>query len=100
MIDQLEDQFAFGIKKHPLSIRNFIRWARVNYPAPLKNVLLIGKGVLYTQFRVAESNPDIDKLDLVPTFGTPASDILLTAVGNSSVPLTPIGRISAITKKR
>ena len=99
LIDQLEDQFAYGIKKHPLSIRNFVRWARVNYPAPLTNVLLIGKGVLYTQFRVAEASPDINKLDLVPTFGNPASDILLTAEGSSSVPLTPIGRISAIYKE-
>jgi len=99
LFDQLEDQFAFGIKKHPLSIRNFIKWARVNFSSPLKNVLLIGKGVIYSQFRIKESDPDMEKLDLVPTFGNPASDLLLTAVGNSSVPLTPIGRISAITKE-
>ena len=99
LIDQLEDQFGYGIKKHPLSIRNFIRWARANYAAPLSNVLIIGKGVLYSQFRVAEANPDINKLDLVPTFGNPASDILLSAQGSSSVPLTPIGRISAIYKE-
>lgn len=98
MIDQLEDQFGLGIKRHPLSIRNFIRWARATYSSPIRNILLIGKGVLYTQFKVAESNPDIDKLDLVPTFGIPASDILLSAEGNSSIPLTPIGRISAINK--
>lgn len=99
LFDQLEDQFAFGIKKHPLSIRNFIKWARVNFSSPLKNVLLIGKGVIYSQFRIKESDPDMERLDLVPTFGNPASDLLLTAVGNSSVPLTPIGRISAITKE-
>ncbi|MEI9808506.1 MAG: hypothetical protein WDO16_11900 [Bacteroidota bacterium] len=28
MIDELVDQFGLGIKKHPLSIRNFLRWAR------------------------------------------------------------------------
>ena len=99
MIDQLVDQFAFGIKKHPLSIRNFLRWARVNYFSPLKSVLLIGKGVIYTRFRSQESNANIDQLDLVPTFGNPASDNLLSAVGSSSVPLTPIGRISAINKQ-
>ncbi|MEP7374129.1 MAG: C25 family cysteine peptidase [Chitinophagaceae bacterium] len=98
LFEQLEDQFGLGIKKHPLAIRNFIRWARVNYSAPLKNVLLIGKGVMYSQFRAKESDPDMEKLDLVPTFGNPASDILLTAEGNSSIPLTPIGRISAISK--
>ncbi|MFC0771680.1 putative type IX secretion system sortase PorU2 [Terrimonas alba] len=98
-IDQLVDQFAFGIKKHPLSIRNFLKWARANYSSPLKSVLLIGKGVVYTQFRAQESNPDMDKLGLVPTFGNPASDNLLSAVGSSSVPLTPIGRISVINKQ-
>jgi hypothetical protein len=98
LIDQLIDQFGYGIKMHPLSIRNFIRWARANYSAPLTNILLIGKGVVYTQYRVYESYPDMAKLCLVPTFGNPASDILLSAVGNSSVPLTPIGRISAINK--
>lgn len=98
MIDQLIDQFGLGIKKHPLAIRNFLMWARATYSNPLKNVFLIGKGVSYTQFRAYESNPDIEKLCLVPTFGEPASDNLLSAVGNSSVPLTPIGRLSAINK--
>ncbi len=98
LIDQLEDQFGLGIKKHPLSIRNFLRWARANYASSLKMVLLIGKGVIYTQYRSSQSNPDMEKLDLVPTFGNPASDNLLSAEGNSSIPLTPIGRISAISK--
>jgi hypothetical protein len=96
MIDELIDQFGLGIKKNPLSIRNFLRWARANYPLPLKNVLLIGKGVVYNQYRFYESDPNIEKLNLVPTFGHPASDNMLSAVAGSSVPLTPVGRISAI----
>lgn len=28
MIDQLIDQFSFGIKQHPLSVRNFIRFGQ------------------------------------------------------------------------
>jgi hypothetical protein len=98
LIDQLEDQFAYGIKMHPLSIRNFLRWARRNYSLPLKNVLLIGKGVIYVSYRMNESNINMPKLNLVPTFGNPASDILLSAEGNSSIPLTPIGRLSVINK--
>lgn len=98
LIDQLEDQFGLGIKQHPLSIRNFLRWARARYSAPLTNVLLIGKGLIYTHFRANEKKPDIDKLALLPTFGFPASDNLLSAEGGSSVPLTPIGRISVINK--
>ncbi len=98
LIDQLEDQFGLGIKQHPLSIRNFLRWARVRYSSPLTNVLLIGKGLVYTHFRANEKKPDIDKLALLPTFGFPASDNLLSAEGGSSIPLTPIGRISVINK--
>lgn len=99
MIDQLEDQFAFGIKMHPLSIRNFLRWARVRFSNPLRDVLLIGKGVIYSQFKVNEAAAGIKQLCMVPTFGNPASDNLLSAEGSSSIPLTPIGRISAITKE-
>jgi hypothetical protein len=68
LIDQVIDQFAYGIKMHPIAIRNFLRWARRNYALPLKNVLLIGKGVVYPTFRYNESNPDMAKLCLVPTF--------------------------------
>lgn len=98
LIDQLEDQFAFGIKMHPLSIRNFLSWARVRFNSPLRSVLLIGKGIVYTQFRTNEASANIKQLCLVPTFGNPASDNLLSAEGSSSIPLTPIGRIAAISK--
>ncbi len=98
----LEDQFGFGIKKHPVAIRNFIRFARGFFASPPKNVFIIGKGVNYVHNRNVESGSIADqqnlaKLNLVPTFGWPASDILLSAEPGSSQPLTPIGRLSAIT---
>ena len=97
-IDELVDQFGFGIKKNPLGLRNFIRWARNTYTAPVKNVLLIGKGLNYQQYRTFEAYPDVEKLAFVPTFGWPASDNLLTAdPGMDEIPKIPIGRISAIT---
>ncbi len=98
LIDQLVDQFAYGVKMHPLSIRNFLRWARASYSSQLKFVLILGKGVTYNSFRTNQTDPDIEKLHLVPTFGQPASDNLLSAEGSSSIPITPIGRISAINK--
>lgn len=98
LIDQLVDQFAFGIKEHSLSVRNFLMWARRTYNAPLKNVFIIGKGVIFYYCRVYETHPDLPKLEMVPTFGNPASDNLLSAEGNSSMPLTPIGRLSVINK--
>lgn len=97
LIDELVDQFAFGIKKNPLGIRNFVRWARNTFSSPVKNVLLIGKGVSYPQYRTYESYSDIDGLAYVPTFGWPASDNLLTTDGSADeIPKVPIGRISAI----
>ncbi len=97
LVDELVDQFGLGIKKNPLGIRNFIRWARNTYTTPVKNVLLVGKGLTYASYRGAESNPDVEKLGLIPTFGNPASDNLLAAEpGLDEIPKVPIGRIAAI----
>lgn len=97
-IDELVDQFAFGIKKHPNSIRNFLRWARANFSVLPKFVFMMGHAVVYDQYRYAEgsSDPDIERLNIVPTFGSPASDILLSADVRQQIPLTPIGRLSVI----
>ena len=97
MIDQLVDQFGLGIKQNPLSVQNFIRWARNTYSAPVKNVFLIGKGVNYVHNRVFENNPDMDKLSFIPSFGNPPSDNLLAAEpGFDEIPRVSIGCISVI----
>lgn len=99
-IDDLVDQFAFGIKKHPLSVRNFIRYARATFATEPKFIFLIGKGMTYIDFRINQANANIDKLELVPTFGSPGSDNLLSAVDLSNpVVGTPIGRLSVINGK-
>jgi hypothetical protein len=98
LIDQLIDQFAFGIRLHPLSVRNFIRYARATFAAPVKNVMLLGKGVEYVSNRNNLANPDLNRLSFIPTFGTPASDILLAADPGLDVrPKVSIGRLSAIS---
>ncbi len=97
-IDDLIDQFAFGIKNNPLSIRNFVRWARNNFPATIKDVLLIGKGVNYMDYRSYESDSNLAKLSFVPTFGQPASDNLLMAEpGADEIPKIPVGRLAVIS---
>ncbi len=101
--DQLTDQFGFGIKKNPAGIRNFILFARSRYPVMPKHVFIIGRGVHYLHQRANESNSNatvkanLDKLNLVPTFGYPASDMLLAADLTTSKPLVPLGRLTAIT---
>lgn len=96
-IDELTDQFAFGIRKHPLSVRNFLRYSRATFSTAPKQVFIIGKGVTYDEYAYNQGTAQADQLNLVPTFGYPGSDIMLAAEGVQPVPATPIGRLSAIT---
>jgi hypothetical protein len=96
MIDELIDQFGFGIKMNPLSVKNFLRWARAIYTVQPRFAFLIGKGLTYNQFRAFESSPDVSRLGFIPTFGHPASDNLLSADPGNLIPQTPIGRLSVI----
>jgi hypothetical protein len=96
-IDELVDQFAFGIKKHPLSIKNFIAFARAYYAISPQYVLLLGKGVTYDQYRNNESRPVAERINLVPTFGNPGSDNILASSDNDATPEIPIGRLSVTT---
>ena len=95
-IDELNDQFAFGIRKHPAAIRDFIRLAVQQFNVKPKYVFIIGKGVDAFEYKQNETNPVIDKLDLVQTFGYPASDVLLSCLPGQNVPLVPIGRLAVI----
>jgi hypothetical protein len=97
-INELVDQFAFGIKKHPLSVRNFITYARNRFAIKPQYVFLIGHGVTYDQYIVNETDPNSEILNLVPTFGAPASDNKLSSADvTQAVPLTPIGRLSVVS---
>ena len=96
-IDELVDQFAFGIKKHPLSIKNFIAFARTYFAVAPQHILLIGKGITYDQYRYNESRPVTERINLIPTFGNPGSDNILASVDNDANPEIPIGRLSVTT---
>ncbi len=95
-IDELTDQFAFGIKNHPAGIRDFIRYADRNFAAKPKYVFLIGRAVDYRDYFTNKGNAQLDKLSKVPTFGWPASDALLSAEPGTIVPIISIGRLGAI----
>lgn len=99
LIDQLTDQYAFGIKHHPAALRNFAAFALANFGASLKpkHFFIIGKGLNYNHFRRFESDRNIDKLAMIPTFGYPASDNLLTATRTTGYPTISTGRLSAVS---
>jgi hypothetical protein len=94
--DELWDQFAFGIKKHPLSVKNFMGFAKAKFSVPPKFCFLVGKGMSYDEYRKNEASAYADQLNQVPTFGYPASDVILASNDFQPIAATPIGRISVI----
>lgn len=94
--DDLYDQYGYGIDKHPIALRNYLRHLRNVSTTPQKNILIIGRGTAYNEARFYNQEPYMPILNQVPTFGYPASDILLTADPGTSIQTTPIGRVGAV----
>ncbi len=96
-IDQLYDQFAYGVVKSPLSIRGFSNFLLNTFStAPPQNLFLLGKSY---HAMLLKYDPSLYLIDLVPSFGNPSSDNLLTAglSGGVFVPGIPTGRLAAKT---
>lgn len=96
-IDQLTDQFAFGIKRHPGAVKKFVQYAEDRFQSTPQAIFIIGKGVNYIDARTNQSSALLSTLNLVPPFGHPASDNLLVARESESISSTPVGRLSAIS---
>ncbi len=96
-MDELTEQFGFGVKKHAASVRDFIRYSNQQFAVKPKYVFIIGRGTDYHAYRENESNPVADKLNLIPTFGWPSSDNMLACDPGTLVPLVPIGRLGAVS---
>lgn len=93
-IEELYDQFAWGIEKHPLSIRNFVQLTVNEWGTDPANLLLIGKGIHYDKTLKNEEN--FEKC-LIPTYGTMPTDLLFVTDGVQSYqPLMAVGRIPSI----
>ncbi len=94
-IEELYDQFAYGVEMHPISIRNFSRLINNTWPGTNeKHIFIIGKGIEFTNYHIA---PASRLHNYVPTWGWPGSDILLTSTNDNQTPLVSIGRIPALT---
>jgi hypothetical protein len=95
-IDQLYHQFAYGIWKHPLATRNFARFTIAKYDNPPTKLFLIGKAMNARSLRKTNQSHNY-AASLVPSFGDPSSDILITAglTEGTLIPAIPTGRLSA-----
>lgn len=92
-IDELNDQFAYGINTHPLAIRNFINFALDKFSVKPTQVFLIGKGYAYVDMLGTSA---LRNKNFVQTYGNPASDNLLVArSATSNTPQVGVGRLAA-----
>jgi hypothetical protein len=95
-IQQVYEQFGWGINRHALAVRNFAQFAMKYWDSP-KYLFIIGKGREYRSTRISSAlgNPDHLPL-LVSTYGAPGSDNLLTASHWDLKPMIPTGRLPAV----
>lgn len=94
-IESLYEQFAYGINKHPLAIRNFAHYLKDSLANPVSAIFIIGKGIAQKDL----FNPQQAE-NLVPAYGVPSSDHLYTsALDNNDYyyPQIPIGRLAVLT---
>ena len=98
-INELYDQFGYGIPKDPLSIRHFADFCLDTFPSPPQNLFLIGKSVQTNMGRNQSADPTGKNYtgSLVPSISYPTSDNMLVAGLNGSMlaPGIPIGRLPA-----
>jgi hypothetical protein len=102
-IDELYHQFGGGVEKHVMGLRRFIHFAYNNSTAKPSNLFIIGKGIREAnETGVATGQGTRQGISsysscMVPTFGYPASDNLITSRLESNLwsPLIPTGRLAA-----
>ena len=91
-VEELYDQFAFGVDQHAMAIRNFSLYIRSKWPS-FKQSFLIGKALSY-----GNRNKNTNVESYVPTYGKPGSDNLLFADKRVSYPYVAVGRLAARNK--
>lgn len=92
-VDQLYDQYAYGIERHFIALRNFGFWTVENYSQP-KFMFIIGKGREYRSNRTPEQIAE-NYDSYVPTWGNPGSDNMILSSDEIPLAIFPIGRLAA-----
>lgn len=96
-IEEIYNQFGYGIIRHPLAIRKFIEYVTSEWTVKPENLFIIGKGLPVNTTRKSTS---YDWSSLVPAMGNPPSDALLSAyiAGSGAAPSLATGRLAALTE--
>lgn len=94
-VDDLYDWFGYGIPRHSQALRNAVAYY-VEHSNRLEYLYLVGKGRRYSRIRTEAQmlSPD-NNTAFVPTFGSPPSDALLSALPGTSLPRLNVARFPA-----
>jgi hypothetical protein len=92
-VEDLYNQYAYGVDGHPLAVRNFSWLAKRRFAQSPKYVFLIGKGFWAVYSVLGRDN----YAPFVPGYGYPASDNAMMGTNKSNIPCIPFGRL-AVTK--
>ncbi len=98
-VDDLYNQFAYGVESHPLAIRRFMQYAYSNWSAYRpQQLFLIGKGVYYNANPLYYTQPaSYAFVGNLPTYGYPGSDINYVNFLPDKMQAINVGRLSAWT---
>jgi Peptidase family C25 len=88
-IQQVHDQFGYGVNRHPLCLRNFSYFVKKNWANP-QYLVLVGKAKEFPGNRYNVPFADVSDL---PSWGYPSSDVMFVTNDSSIVPIMPVGRI-------
>lgn len=95
-VNEIYNQFGYGIQKHPMAIYNFIEYATKAWGVKAENIFLIGKGYQLDYYRNNVTNYAVT---LIPGMGYPAADLLYTTnlQAKNVIAKAAIGRLAAKT---
>jgi Peptidase family C25 len=98
-VDELYDQYTYGIRRNPIAMRQFAKDALKNWAKGVQYLFLVGKGISTTDLNheYYRNSATILAQNLVPSFGLPPCDNLITNHIYDSLlfaPAIPTGRIA------
>ena len=88
-VEDIFDQFGYGIDDHSIAIRNFSQYVKTKWP-DFEMVFIMGKALAYDN-----KIKNTISQNLVPTYGKPGSDNLLFAEEGLTYPYVAVGRLAA-----
>jgi len=90
-VEDLYERYGYGVKRHPMAIKNFIQERVSTYPE-VSHFYIIGKGRDYQYMRsISDAHA---AQHFVPTYGSPGADNLLGSTPGRYTPVRSMGRLA------